>query len=121
MPPDTPNPTPDDIEYIRRVTRLLQPFWDRLEAMQAEHDWMTDANFLAALFEVPDSVLVRMLLDDKRDLEAVRLAILDVVEANRVPGVGGGMSEAARRVIEALGVGASARRTPMFHVKHVCV
>ena len=36
--------------------------------MQAEHDWMTDANFLAALFEVPDSVLVRMLLDDKRDL-----------------------------------------------------
>ncbi len=85
------------------MTRLLQPFWDRLGAMQAEHDWMTDANFLAALFEVPDSVLARMLLDDRRDLAAVRLAIMDVVEANRVPGVGGGMSEAARRVIEAMG------------------
>ena len=93
MPPDDP---PRDFEEIRRMTRLLQPFWDRLEAMQAEHDWITDANFLAALFEVPDSVQVRMLLDDRRDLAAVRLAI------------------------EAMGVGASSRRTPLFHVKHLC-
>ena len=89
MPPDNPDPTPDR-EEILRVSRLLQPFWDRLGAMQAGHDWMTDANILAALFEVPDSVLVRMLLDDRRDLAA------------------------ARRVIEALGVGASSRRRHCF-------
>lgn len=119
MPPDNPDPTPD-FEEIRRMTRLLQPFWDRLEAMQAEHDWMTDANFFAASFEVPDSVLIRMLQDDGRDVGAVRLAIMDVVAANRVPGVGGGMSGARRRVSEAMGVGASSRRTPLFHVKHLC-
>lgn len=106
--PDTTDPTPDR-DDIRRMTRLLQPFWDLLGEMQAEHDWMTDANFLAALFEVPESVLVRMLQDDRRDLEAVRSAIADVVEANRVPGVGGGTSEAARRVFEAMGAEQQAR------------
>ena len=70
---------------------------------------MTDANFLAGLLEVPDSVLVRMLLDDTRDLAAMRLAIMDVVAANRVPGVGGGMSPAGRRVIEAMGEEQQAR------------
>lgn len=97
--------TSNDPEFpaTERMTRLLQPFWDRLGAMQSEHPYASDATLLTALFEVPDSVLARIGLDDRRDLAALRLAIVDVLAANRVGGVGGGLTESGQAVIEAMG------------------
>lgn len=102
--------TGDGFDQARLMTQQLQPFWDLLGEMQTRHDWLTDAHFLAALFDVQDSVLVALMQDDNRDLAAARKAIQEVVNANRVPGVGGGMSVEALRVVTATSREAESRR-----------
>ncbi|MBX7112436.1 MAG: Clp protease N-terminal domain-containing protein [Dehalococcoidia bacterium] len=100
-----PEPTPDpdrDFAAARRITRHLQPFWDALSRRQAEHSWITDAHLLAALGDVPGSALLRILQADGRDLDAFRAATNDLVEAARVHGLVGGLTDPARRVIQAM-------------------
>lgn len=102
----------DEADVARRGTRLI-PFWNAvgINLYLSRHEYVTEADLLAGLFEIEGSVLIRILADDGRDVAAARLTIMDIVAfaPNGGP-LRGALTPGGRRVIEAAGQEARARR-----------
>jgi ATP-dependent Clp protease ATP-binding subunit ClpA len=103
---------PEEFDEIRLGTRLI-PFWNAvgINLYLSRHDYVTEADLLAGLFEIEGSVLIRILAEDGRDVAAARLTIMDIVSFAPYGGpLRGALTPGGRRVIQAASEEARARR-----------
>jgi ATP-dependent Clp protease ATP-binding subunit ClpA len=87
----------------RRGTQLI-PFWNAvgINLYLSRHEYVTEADLLAGLFEIEGSCLIKILADDGRDVAAARLTIMDIVAfAPNGGALRGALTPGARKVIEA--------------------
>ncbi|MEZ4554441.1 MAG: hypothetical protein AB7L91_00735 [Dehalococcoidia bacterium] len=100
-------------------TRLI-PFWNAvgMNRYLNHREWVTDADLLAALFDVEGSILIKILADDGRDVAAARLTIIDIVSFARGDGFRGELTPSAREIMRIAGDEARARGVPP-HDEHV--
>jgi ATP-dependent Clp protease ATP-binding subunit ClpA len=103
---------PQQFGDVRRGTQLV-PFWNAvgINLYLSGHDYVTEADLLAGLFEIVGSILIKILADDGRDVAAARLTIMDIVAFAPYGGpLRGALTPGGRRVIQAASEEAQARR-----------
>jgi ATP-dependent Clp protease ATP-binding subunit ClpA len=102
---------PPEESDARLGTRLI-PFWNAvgISLYLSGHEYVTEADLLAGLFEIEGSVLLKILADDGRDVAAARLTIMDIVAFAPYGGpLRGALTPGGRRVIQAASEEAHAR------------
>lgn len=103
---------PDNLDEGRRGTELI-PFWNAvgINLYLSGHEYVTEADLLAGLFEIEGSCLIKILADDGRDVAAARLTIMDIVAFAPDGGaLRGALTPGGRRVIQAASEEARLRR-----------